>query len=272
MVDAAQREGSPPTVSGFPEIVSYQYRCRMCRLAKEQSGLARLIHDRRRDEGEGDRALASWAAKLLEKHGVPAVDKRGLARHFSQHVDFSEINDAVTSAFSMPEPSELAEAMDSDESALFELAHTDAALGKNESDYHQMYDMFRRLYRRIKAIDGDPTAFIGSDGGPNGYKLVMWVKLISEAGNLLAKLNRMRNDDRLVLDILEGHTKRFSLLLAESLKPELAQYIDLLRQEDTNPREVAEALDAFMRRRIVMLFRHAAIDSLQQSREEFNLH
>lgn len=271
MAEFVKKDGTQFVVPGFPEIVTYQYRCRMCILAKEGApGIARLIHDRKRNVDESLNKFSEYVYKLMCQNGLKPAARKSVFRHFERHVDFSEINAVVTAAFEFPDEVELGQSSEQDERALLELVQGEGALGKNESDYHHMYDMFQRLYRRIKAMDADPLAFLGEDGQVNGFKLSVWIKLVTEAGNLMSKLNKMRNDDRMVLDVLEGHTKRFSMCLAEALKSEIRHYVELL-SNDANPAEVAEGLDGFMRKGIVTVFRNAAVDSLQQSRDEYNL-
>lgn len=256
---------SDATIPGFPEIIEYQYRCRLCRLAKTQGGLLRQIHDWRK-EGLGDRPLTKKANDLIERHGVKQMDRRVFERHFSTHVDFSDTALMVASAFELPDPDQMQQFLGEDEIALMQ---ADASNTDENGDYHHMWDIFRRLFRRIKALDADPTAFLGPEGGVSATKMAMWIRLVSEGRSTLEGLNRMRNNDRLVVAILEGHTKRLAVQLIDSVKAEFIPQIDLLRERGQE--DLALAMEDTLRKRLPYVFRDAAIDSLQNSKEEYSL-
>jgi hypothetical protein len=254
-------------ITGFPEIVRYQYRCRLCKLAKNHSGLLRQVHDWRQS-GERDRSFEKRVNELLERHGVSKIDRRAIERHFEKHVDFSDEVEAVAAAFRMPEAADMQRLLDEDEGVLVQdsLVEDD----NDGTDYHHMWDLFRRIFRRIKALDADPIAFLNDDGNStNHYKLTMWVKLISEARSLLEGLNKMRNNDRLVVAILEGHTKRFAIQLIDSVKVEILPQIETLRERGQG--DIADQLESTIRRRLPNVFTNVAVDSLQNSKEEYNL-
>jgi hypothetical protein len=272
-------------VLGFPEIVRYEYRCRLCHLAKSADyGLARLIHELQRTKAGQmpNTEISKQINLLLERHGHKALDDRAVANHFKTHVDFSKVIEEVAKIHEnvVPPPSiiELSRAyLTEDEDALLKQASGDGALGKNNSDYHRMWELFEKLYRRVDAVDKDPSAFIGEDGGPNGYKLVMWAKLVAECRQLLVALNNMRNQDRLVLGLLEGHTKRIMMSLFDPLNDMLRSTAESLREARKNGdagKAIDEALEeiAGVQQNSVKLFSNAASDALRQAKEEYKLH
>jgi hypothetical protein len=272
-------EGTPPIVVGFPEIVAYQYRCRLCKLANgENPGLVRVIHGMYKQEGLSLNAVRQQANKLLAKHGETPISDRGVRRHFEAHVNFGTAPLAVAAVFEppplhRPEADEARMYMEEDEKLLKTVADDRAALGYDFSDYKRINDLFLRLYRRIEAIDADPTAFRNGDGEANGYKLVMWVKLIDSARMLISDLNKMRNSDRLTLDMLHGHTKRLSIKAIDDLQAELGSVIAMLEQSDDEfALRGAKVLEAIQQQGVISIFTSAASDTLQQSIEEFNLH
>jgi hypothetical protein len=151
-------------VPGFPEIITFQPKCRVCQLARTKSGLVEIIHRYRREDKLGVVAIANRIREMLERHGETPMHDQVLARHFKNHVAFDEAeeNDILDDIVALREDDEarLEEAF----VELIEVDHEAGALGQNDSDYHHMWDLFRRVYRRVAALDADQRAFITDEG------------------------------------------------------------------------------------------------------------
>lgn len=263
---------SKPIISGVPELISYQFRCRLCVLARDDVEALKQIHKLRRD-GVSGRELWRKVKDVLVGRGLKSIDRRSIDRHFETHVDFRSEAAEIAAAYQPsppPDPDKLKAQLDQDVKDFFKAA-SELDEDDDHTDYHQMWEQYRRVNRRIKAFDADPTAFHSADGTLNTMKLQVWVKLIAEARSLLEGLNKMRNQDRLVVSILEAHTKHFAIRLIDSIKVEIAGQAALLR-DGVEPDVVADSLEALVLQRLPSLFRDAAIDSLHFSQEEYNLH
>lgn len=267
-------KGEPEViVPGFPEIVVFQPMCRVCQLARTKAGLVEIIHKYRREEGLGVKVLAARIETMLERHGEKPMHGQVLARHFANHVDLGIDALAPGDDFVFGRgTTQDAAALDEVEVELLKVNAEDAALGKDESDYHNMWDLFRRVMRRVAALDSDPTAFITGEGKHDMQKLSIWTAMINTAAGVLNNLNKMRNSDRLTVSILETHTKSFTVAvaapLAESLKPiQLA----LAQHPDPAVQALGGQVLTLLQSGVVDIFRRAAEESLRRSKEQFKL-
>jgi hypothetical protein len=269
---ALRKRKSKPVITGVPELISYQFRCRLCTLARDDVDTLKTIHEMRR-AGTTGRELWRQVRDALAAVNRPAIDRRSIDRHFETHVDFRSEAAEIAAAYQPsppPGPEALKAQLDSDVEKFFKAA-SELDEDDDHTDYHQMWEQYRRVNRRIRAFDADPTAFHSADGTLNTMKLQMWVKLVSEARSLLEGVNKMRNQDRLVVAILEAHTKHFALRLIDSIKVEIAEQASLLR-DGADAAAVAGSLERLVLQRLPSIFRDAAVDSLHYSREEYSLH
>lgn len=289
---------SKSAIPGFPEIIQFEFRCRTCRLTQDEPGIARVVHDlwaaqhnlAARDPAKlSERQTAEKAALLLERHGVREVDRRSMERHFASHVNFEEATLGVAEKFRMPKEDELTPYLDEDEAALLDISDDKGPEGQNGNDYQKMYQQFRRMERRLQALDADPTFLMTKEGTFNAMNFATFVKGMQEARQTLEGLNKMRNQDRVVLAILEGHTKRFVMAASASVQDEIREILATLRAEAPHKSRALwtqdeydayfeavdraiSALNAFVQERTPRIFISSAEDTLDQSRAEFNLH
>lgn len=259
-------------VPGFPEIVTFQPMCRVCQMARTKPGLAQIIHKYRRDEQLGVVALATKITEMLERHGETKMHPQVIRRHFKSHVDFGEGQNELPAedyAFVVDEEHDK---LSQTEIEMLSTNPEDLALGRNDSDYHNMADLFRRLLRRVAALDADPTAFITAEGRHDMSKLNIWAAMINTAKGVLSDLNKMRNSDRLTISILESHTKSFTAAIAGPLATALLPiHQELARHPDPNVQAVAGKVQQLLQSGVVDIFRRAADESLRKSKEQFKL-
>jgi hypothetical protein len=146
------------------------------------------------------------------------------------------------------------------------------ALGKEDNDYFVMWDLFRRLLRRIVAIDADPTAFLSLDGRHDMIRLNTWAGMIDKARSALSDLNKMRNSDKLTMNILEQHTLSFSKTVASGLGDEVRVIIDELRSNsDPQFHAVADRIQDIVSERVPLLFASAGEQALEAIKKRYKL-
>lgn len=156
-----------------------------------------------------------------------------------------------------------------DEDMLRGVSPVEGALGRNSSDYHNMWSLFTQVVDRANAMNADPTAFVTSHG-VNEKTLNAWTKMIATAKSILSDLNRMRNTDRLVAGLLEDHTRALTQAVCAELGVEVKAIIDAIDAgEDKN--DVVIMLKALMYRRIPEIFLKSASTTLVTAKEEFGL-
>jgi len=258
-------------VPGFPEIVTFQAMCRVCQLARTKPGLVTVIHKYRREEQLGVVALSTKITAMLERHGETPMHGQVLARHFKNHVNFGDGKETPAEDFEFVRPEDETR-LGQTEIELLQCSAEDLALGKNDSDYHQMADLFRRLIRRIAALDADPTAFITAEGRHDMQKMNIWAAMINTAKGVLADLNKMRNSDRLTISILESHTKSFTAAIAGPLADALLPLQhELSKHPDPQVQAIAGNINQLLQSGVIDIFKRAAEDSLRRSKEQFKL-
>lgn len=259
-------------VPGFPEIVKFQPMCRICQLARTKTGLVELIHKYRRDEQMGTHALQVKMQPILERQGESAMHAQVFIRHFTNHVNFGDGVATPPEDFTFVRASTSASEIGTAEIELLQVNPEDGALGKNDSDYHNMWDLFRRLMRRVAALDADPTTFITDNGKHDLAKLNIWAGIINTARGCLTDLNKMRNSDRLTVSILESHTKTFTAAVAQPLAATLLPLQEELAQHtDPNIQAIAARINDLLQVGVVDIFQRAAEDSMRRSKDQFKL-
>lgn len=257
-------------IPGFPEL-RYQHRCRVCQLAKAHPGLIKLLHRFRRDDEFQDSTIHTKMRAVFERHGVPPPSARAIGRHLEAHVDFSV--EQPKSDFDLPDPEETAfERLAAAEEELDQNNPSHIALGTNDSDYHNMADLFRRLMRRIMALDADPLGFITPDGQHSTQRLSTWSSMVDNARRIIEGLNKMRNSDRMTISILEQHTKRYATAIAAPIAEALREIRDDLTEiDDPQAQQLATKLTLLLDQHVTDIFTEAAIKSLRESREKYKL-
>lgn len=261
-------------VPGFPELIALEPRCHVCQLVQSHSGLVKLVHRYRRDEGLGAEMLEQRMKPIFERHGVTPLAGKSMTRHLLNHVDFDRVpKDGAVDTFGLPDATELSiDRLATDAAALRAGNLDDLATGANDSDYHQMADLFRRLVRRVRAMDGDPTAFVTPDGQPSVQRLTVWANMVTSAKSIIEGLNKMRNSDRMVASILEAHTKRYALAVAQPLAASIRDVRDALsHHHDPVVRAQADRLSALLDNDVSDIFTQAALRSLRESKEQYKL-
>jgi hypothetical protein len=228
----------------------------MCKLIRDESGLARVVHDSWREHmGEDGRAsadvVAGAVAEVLSRHGTKPMGAQVLERHFTKHVEGEWAPKTLEAAVvAVPDVMDVARARLEREALELERADPRVgALGERDNDYFRMWELFQRLMTRVVALDKDPTAFWTADGRHDMHKLNVWTGMVSAARGVLSDLNKMRNSDRLTASILEQHTLKLSQSLAAGLGEQL--------------RAVESAMPA--------MFRRAAEETLEMTRSRYGL-
>jgi hypothetical protein len=258
-------------VAGFPEIVQRQPKCKLCQLTETNRGLLKLVHRFRYEEQLGNDALRTKVRGVFERQGIACPSPRSFGRHFDDHVDFSRLPD--DDALAMPETLEVTlNRLETDAGELRLADPEDLALGRNNSDYHQLTALFMRLQRRIEALDQDPTAFQNADGSHSFNKLGTWASLIDGARKIVEGLNKMRNGDRMTVSILEQHTKRFATAISRPVAQELRVIQGMLETSaDPQARQAAEAISQLLNVGVSTIMTDAAVQSLRDSKEAYKL-
>lgn len=258
-------------VPGFPEIVNFEPKCKLCQLGDSHRGLLRLAHRLRHEEQLGNDALRTKLRAVFERQGVMPPSPRSIGRHFADHVDFSKLPDP--DALALPEPVEdqLAR-LERDAGELSLADPEDLALGRNDSDYHQLTDLFTRIYRRIAALDADPTAFSNQDGTHSFQKLSTWSSMIDNGRKIIEGLNKMRNNDKMTVSILESHTRKFGTAFARPVAAELRAMRDLLaNSRDPAAAQVAARIDTLLTEGVKTIMTDAAVQAMRDSKEQYKL-
>ena len=279
------KKKGPPALGDFPEITGWEARCRVCKLIRDEPGVARVVHgewrSRMAEDGTAPQdAVADVVAPMLSKHGIKPLSGQVLARHFGRHVGDAASWGSHLSVVpgGMPDPEEAAVGSVTEVAAarlaktLATMKAADArtgALGQHDSDYFRMNTLFTRLVARIEALDKDPSAFFTTDSRHDMHKLNVWTGMISSARAILADLNKMRNSDRLTASILEQHTLRLSQSLAAGLGEELRPVQAALASGDQA--RAQELLGEVMGQRVPALFRQAAADALDMTKTKYGL-
>lgn len=213
------------------------------------------------EQGLGSEAMRTRLAPVFERHGVAAPVARSIDRHFENHVDMMRFQQSQ----------ELPELVLDD----IDVALTDPeelALGKNDSDYHKMAELFLRLMNRIVAIDNDPYAFIDKKGDHAFTKLSAWASMVNNARQIIEGLSKMRNQDRAIYSIIQSHTRRFATIITGPVAAELRDIQNsLLASHDPAARQAAQRISDLLNGGFTNIMATAAQESLRESKSEYKL-
>lgn len=262
-------------VAGFPELMHYEPKCKLCMLTRENPGLLKVVHRKFR-EGLGSKALINTLRPVFEQQGVVIASVSAFERHLKGHIDYEAVSDP--DEFDMPDPVAVVLDRLNDEEASMLASGPDAiAYGHNDSDYHNLAELFRRLVRRIVSLDEDPTAFL-TDDGPNKQhnfqRLQIWSGMVANAKSIIEGLNKMRNSDRMTVSILENHTKRYATAVAGPLAAALRDIrVDLrqLAQHEPKAHALEVKLGMLLDHDVGELFTSAAARSLSETGQQYKL-
>lgn len=251
-------------LDNFPEIIAFEPRCKLCQLGRDNPPVLRLVHSYRTREQLGDYAIRARIKPALSNWGITLPTARSIGRHFDNHVNFSIAPNEI--------PQALRDSVSFDEDSLKAANPKDAALGLNDSDYVQMWDLFVRLMRRITALDDDPSTFRNPDGSHAFAKLNTWASLIKEARQTIEGLNKMRNADKMTIHLLEQHTHKYAVAIAEPLASELREvYTEISMILDPRARQAAARIEALLETQIPALLYKAAEEAMASSKDQYKL-
>lgn len=161
--------------------------------------------------------------------------------------------------------------LEEEEEALRRVSPIEGALGRNASDYHNMFTLFRQIVERANALNENPNAFMGPMGQINTKALDSWTKLINTARQTLQNLNSMRNADRMTSYILDRHTRDLVQAVTVELGLELKEILDMVENEGGTADDVAFKIRKLMHRRLPDIFLRSATGTLQTVKQEYGL-
>jgi len=156
-----------------------------------------------------------------------------------------------------------------EENELRAVSPIEGALGKNNSDYRAMYDLFLRLFNDAASLRADPSAFM-KDGVYNDKVINAYAKLMGLAMKGMEGLNRMRNNDKMVSRMLNETAQDMAQAVSIELGAELKAVIDLVDTGAT-PDETVIRLKRLMYKKVPEIFLKAANNSITSTREEYGL-
>ena len=160
--------------------------------------------------------------------------------------------------------------LEEEEEELRKISPIEGAMGRNGSDYKNLYDMFLRLFEDAATMRANPKAFINESGQYNDKIINAYAKLMGLAMKGIESLNRMRNNDRMVEKMLDGHAKEFAQYAAVELGVELKNVIDSIDRGASSD-EIVIRLKKMMHKRIPEIFLRSATVTLQAAKEEHGL-
>lgn len=265
-------------VVGFPELTGFEPKCKLCRLSSDAPGLLKLLH-RKHAEGLGSKALMALLRTMFDRYSVNMPSLSAFNRHLSGHVDHSQVSDADD--YTLPDPLALVLAkLDDEAPAMFKARPDVIAYGHNDSDYHNMAELFRRLMRRVVALDDDPLAFTAADAGEGGERihnfdrLAKWSGMIANCKSIIESLNKMRNSDRMTVSILEQHTKRYATAVAQPLVTELRairEQLAALAASNADAHALDVRLGTLLDHQVSEMFTDAAGRTLAETEKHYKL-
>lgn len=159
--------------------------------------------------------------------------------------------------------------LDEEDGALRAVSPTEGALGRNASDYHQMWSLFMQIVERANSMNADPNAFT-TKYGFNEKTLNAWTKMIATARSILEGLNKMRNADKMTRYILENYTRGLAQSVTIELGMEVKTVLDALDAGEDRE-AIAIRLKRFIYRRVPEIFLRSATETLASTKEEFSL-
>lgn len=164
----------------------------------------------------------------------------------------------------------LTQRLTEEEEELRALAPIEGALGKNGSDYRNMYSMFVRLFQDATALRADPKAFLTPSGQYNDKVINAYAKLMGLAMKGMESLNKMRNTDRMVAGLLEANTKELAQASCIELGIEIKKIIDSIDQ-GSDADDVVLRLRRLMHTRIPEIFLKTASTTLHAIKDQYGL-
>lgn len=248
-------------VPGFPEITAFEESCRLCNLGRTHPEALKQAHSWFRQHGR--EGLAERTDQRVQALGEEPIDAACYAEHFAFHVEW------YTSKPMAIEPA-MRSRFDEDERALrasFEDEQADAQ-GIDQRDYVHVARLFKRMIRRLDALDADPSVFLTPDNRVDFHAYGIWTRMVAQAESAMKTLNKMRGSDKVVEAIVEYHTRTF----AQGAARELAVELRVLKNEISklpNSGGVVAAIDALLVDRLPVLFRAAAGEAHVKTRDHF---
>lgn len=252
-------------VPDFPEIVRKETQCRVCKLVEDAPELLHDIHSKWK-MGAGVKALETEMKLEFTMRQEDGIDHRCFARHFKNHVDFSETTMAVGEILEDDFPEDIIRPI-APAPPLMLTQPRPEDIEAGAGDYFDMQNVIDRLRSRMHQLD-DQTAFVDKDGRVNSYGMVIWLRLVSELRQSLEALNRMRNSDRLTKAILQAHTKRFAQLLSGPL---VARFETVLERLQTSPEDAIFEMEQLAHGDVKSIVLRAAEESVRESCEVYKL-
>jgi hypothetical protein len=167
------------------------------------------------------------------------------------------------------EDDELEIRVEEEETELRKVSPIEGALGKNASDYHNMWALYSQLVERVQSLNVDANSFVTPHGTVDVRTLATWTKMIATAKSILEGLNRMRNEDKMVTHMLDRQTRLLVQDVSIGIGLQLKGFID--RLEARGQHDIADDMRRFLYRRLAGIFLKAAETTLNTSKQEFKL-
>lgn len=156
-----------------------------------------------------------------------------------------------------------------EEEELRKISPEEGAHGRNSSDYRNMYDYYMDIVQQHKSILKS-ASFVDKRGNWNHNLINAWTKMVSTGMKAIEALNKMRNTDRMVGDILGKHTLRISVEVSGQISREIGKIVEMARAGEDRV-VIIRKLEELQKIGLVSLFTTAAKDTLASTKEEFSL-
>lgn len=164
----------------------------------------------------------------------------------------------------------MAERILAEEEELRSVSPMEGALGQNQSDYRTMWDLYSRLFQDAVALRADPKSFITASGQYNDKVINAYAKLMGLAMKGIESLNKMRNNDRMIAQMLNDSARDLSQQAAVELGVELSACIDML-DAGADREDVILRLKRLKHKRLPEIFLKTAGESIRSVKESHGL-
>lgn len=215
-----------------PSKISWEYRCKICQLAKSHPELFKELHAQVLEVGNSQNRAMIYINDRIEKMSLPIskLNNQNMSAHFSNHINMPDrVNmEVAKSSHTLPEITQVTAGNDA---GRYVEDMVRRKVGNEVGDYLNLDELRVRLMEKMEVLDR--VIEKNTDDGKvivDFEALQLYTKLTSEIRGIIVDLNKIRQSRQLLNTIMKQLMERCTMDIMRQLMREYEQIkLDLIQ-------------------------------------------
>lgn len=215
----------PAVIDETPPIL-FQYRCKICQLAKSHPQIFKDLHQQVLEIGSSQTRSMNYINSRIEAEKLPIMklNNQNMTAHFSNHITLPERVSVEITKQHPYTPPELKE-VDPDMGYFIENM-VRRKVGTEVTDYLNLDQLRSQISEKLELLD----TIVGQEPGKVDMPAMqLYAKLVTEIRNCIVDLNKIRQGKQLINSLIKSLIESYTFEVARQLTRDYDQIqVDLI--------------------------------------------